>query len=148
MSSPHHLFSQNLTLLPSPMEKTRLLFIKGHSFLISFQNPTSYPSSLTSRVHHPPSSTPYFLLITCFHRVPLSSLRLEAMLRRRFEFSFWLLFPTPSVGITILFEVEGFSSKSLTPMCLMGGRSSSLAASTSKEFGPLEGVGSGSFSKR
>ena len=81
-SSPHHLSSQNLTLLPSPKKKTKLFFIKGHSFLISFQNPTPYPS-LTSRVHHPPSSTPYFLLITCSQRVPFSSAKRQLHLPKK-----------------------------------------------------------------
>ena len=62
-SSLHHLSFQNLILHPFPTKNTNLSFIKGHSFLISFQNPTPYPS-LTSQVHHPPSSTSYFLLIT------------------------------------------------------------------------------------
>ena len=72
-SSPHHLSSQNLTLLPSPKKKTRLFFIKGHSFLISFQNPTP----------HPPSSTPYFLLITCLQRVPFSSAKRQLHLPKK-----------------------------------------------------------------
>ena len=50
--SPHYLSSQNLTLLLFPAEKMILLFIKHHSFLIFFQNPTPYPS-LTSQVRTP-----------------------------------------------------------------------------------------------
>ena len=73
---PHHLSFQNFTLLPSPIENTTLFCKRDPSFLISFQNPTPNPS-LTSLVHHPPSSSPNFLLITCFQNkdiliVPIS----------------------------------------------------------------------------
>ncbi|RVX11042.1 hypothetical protein CK203_013206 [Vitis vinifera] len=51
----------------------------------------------------------------------------------------WLLFPTPEkrapfANIALLFEVEGFSSKFSTTVCLMGGRSSS-ATFMSKDEG-------------
>ena len=60
-----HLSFQNLTLLPFPTKNIVLLSNKDPSFLISFHNPTPYPS-LISRVHHPPSSSLNFLLISCF----------------------------------------------------------------------------------
>ena len=41
----------------------------------------------------------------------------------------------PSVDVAILFEAEGFSGKFLTLVCLVGGRSSSLASSMSKDEG-------------
>ena len=65
---PHHLSFQNFTFLPSPTENTTLFCIRDPSFLISFQKPTPKPS-LTSLVYQPPSSSPNFLLITCFQRV-------------------------------------------------------------------------------
>ena len=60
----------------SPIENTILLLNKDPSFLISFHNPTPYPS-LTSQIRHPASSTPKFLLITCFQRAPLSSTKCQ-----------------------------------------------------------------------
>ena len=52
------------------------------SFLISFQNPTPNPS-LTSRVRHPPSSSPNFLLITCFQIVSPSVAKRQFHLHKR-----------------------------------------------------------------
>ena len=66
VSSSHHLSSQNLALLPSPMEKTKLPLIKGHSFLISFQNPHTTPFLLPH--------TSYLLLVSKeSHFLPRSS---------------------------------------------------------------------------
>ena len=81
-SSPHHISFQNLTFLPLPMENTMLLLNNDPSFLISFHNPTPNPS-LPSRVYYPPSSAPYFLLITCFQRVSLSSMKRQLHLHKR-----------------------------------------------------------------
>ena len=42
-SSPHQTSFQNLILLPSPKEKAAFWRKRGHSFLISFHNPTPKP---------------------------------------------------------------------------------------------------------
>ena len=72
-SSPHHLFNQNLTFLPLPIEKATLLPKMSQPFRMVFHNPTS-SSSLTSQDHHPPTSSPYLPLITLCHKALISSL--------------------------------------------------------------------------
>ena len=52
------------------------------SFQIAFHNPTPYPS-LTSQEHHPPRSSPYFPLITWFHKVSLSFAKRQLHLQMR-----------------------------------------------------------------
>ena len=70
-SIPHHLSFQNLTLCPLPTSKDILLLTSPHSFLTAFQTPTPCPS-VTSLEHYPPSSSPYFPLITRFQRASFS----------------------------------------------------------------------------
>ena len=69
-SPPHHLSFQNLTLLPLPMAKAMLPLKISQSFLMVFHNPTSY-LSLTSWERHPPSSSLYLPLMTCFQKASL-----------------------------------------------------------------------------
>ena len=79
---PYHLSFQKLTLLPLPTLEAILSLNIFYSFSIAFERHTLYPS-LTSREHHPFFSTPYFPLITCFHRAPLSSTKCQHHLQRR-----------------------------------------------------------------
>ena len=74
--------SKILLFFHSLQKKYEFVFHK-RPFLSNFlPKPYTIPS-LTSRVHHPPSSTPYFLLITWCHRAPLSSTKRQFHLPKR-----------------------------------------------------------------
>ena len=83
---PHHLSLQNLTLYLLPTRKEILVPTMSQFILISFHNPTSYVF-LTSREHHPPLSSPYFPLITWFHKAFLSFANCQFHLQRRASLS-------------------------------------------------------------
>ena len=81
-SSPHHLFCQNLTLLPFPTLKPTLLLNPFHPLRIAFQRPTPL-SSLKALEHHSPSSSSYFPIITYFQRGSFSKANLKHRFPRR-----------------------------------------------------------------
>lgn len=74
--SLHHLSIQNFTTLPDPTLNLVLSLSTYHPPLIVFYTLTPYPS-LTSLVHHHPSSYPYFPTITCFQMEFLSFTNLQ-----------------------------------------------------------------------
>ena len=79
--SPQHLSFQNLTLWPLPTTKESLLLTTCHSLLIAYHNPTPYPP-LTSLEHQLLCSSPYFSLISWFHKTPLSFANLQLHLHK------------------------------------------------------------------
>ena len=72
----------NLALRPLPTRNKILEPTKSQSILIPFQSRTPC-TSLTSQEHHPPLSSPYFPLITWFHKVSLSLAKRQFHLQRR-----------------------------------------------------------------
>ena len=80
--SPHHLSFQNFTLRLLPTKKEIMLLKRSHSLLMAFQRPTPCPF-LTSQECHPPSSLPYFWLITCLQNALLLLAKRQIHLQRR-----------------------------------------------------------------
>ena len=71
VSSPHQTSLQKLILLLSPREIEAFWRSRGHSFLISFHNPTPKPPLILPE-HQPPVPSPNLLLMTFLQREFLS----------------------------------------------------------------------------
>ena len=117
--SPHHRSFQNLARWPLPTIKESLLLTTCHSLLIAFHNPMPYPP-LSSLEHQPLCFSPYFPLITWFHKAPLSFANLQfhlhknALLREERHFTpkpLFLLSKQTSVHLTSC----GFSLRAPLP---------------------------------
>ena len=63
--SPSQISFQNLIPWPLPTSKDKVLLTLGQQLRIAFQKPNPNPP-IVSRVHQPPSCSPYFPLITSF----------------------------------------------------------------------------------